>query len=171
MPTIKLTADDYLSASKLHSELNWKQSIIFSAMIVVGMAAYFLPLHGLAPSLVSGALIGGVIGGLGARFILLHLVMPRRARRIFAQQKSLHGEIDYQWDDDALTIKTERAQARMLWSDYIKWRENERLFVLYQSDIVFNLVPKRLFSDASQRDDFHRILATRIAPKKSQSLR
>jgi hypothetical protein len=32
------------------------------------------------------------------------------------------------------------------WNDYLKWDENEQIFILYQAPRLFNMVPKRALS-------------------------
>lgn len=154
MPITNITAEDYLASQMLHTELTWRQSILFSCLILLAFISYlwfpFPQAKDLVVWVFGGAAVGGVVGRLIARTLLL----PRRARRIYAQQKGLHGQIEYTWDAEAFSVKTERGQARTPWRDYVKYRESETLFLLYHSDIMFNMVPKRLFVDPAQAKEF-----------------
>jgi hypothetical protein len=40
------------------------------------------------------------------------------------------------------------AQSLTPWADYRKWTENGELFLLYQSDRLFQMMPKRAFASA-----------------------
>lgn len=166
MATVNITAEDYLSAQMLHTQLTWKQAIWFSAIILLALAAYFWFPNGSSRYIVVGGLVGGVIGGLGARLIIRYLVLPFRSKKLYAQQKGIHGDIEYTWDDHALTIKTPRAQGAIPWADYVKWRENDRLFLLYQNDILFNMILKRMFVDAAELQAFRDRFVSKIPPAK-----
>jgi hypothetical protein len=51
------------------------------------------------------------------------------------------------------------------WTDFLKWRENERLFLLYTSDAAFMMLPKRAFKDAEQVADFGSLVREKIGPR------
>ena len=51
----------------------------------------------------------------------------------------------------------------MPWSDLTKWREGEGLFLLYGSDLIFYVLPKRAFQDAAAVDAFRDLLSAKIA--------
>ncbi|HEY0231396.1 MAG TPA: YcxB family protein, partial [Dokdonella sp.] len=84
--------------------------------------------------------------------------LPRRARRLFAQQKNLQRPVTFSWDEDGLAWASVNGSGRTPWADYLKWRQNERLYLLYHSDLMFQMLPKRAFASAAQQQSFARHL-------------
>jgi hypothetical protein len=80
--------------------------------------------------------------------------LPRRARRIFAQQKNLQRPFELRWDDDALCGASERGSSNTPWSDYLKSAQDDRIILLYLSDVMFQMVPKRCFGEPAQLEAF-----------------
>lgn len=82
--------------------------------------------------------------------MLAYLVMrivyiPWKARRVFRQQKSYHCSFELCWYDAGFAARDSNGQYTTPWSDFIKWQEHGRLFLLYHSDLLFHMVPKRAF--------------------------
>jgi len=106
-----------------------------------------------------GALIGGLVGGLGTRYIL----GPWQARRIFRQQKAMHRAFELSWDSDGIHLKDGNGEYRHSWRDFMRWREDERLFVLNLSDVMFLMVPKRAFPEEQSLHVFRDALKSHVA--------
>lgn len=77
-------------------------------------------------------------------FALGLVVNPLLARRIYRQQRSLHGEIGLSWTDERLEFDSEYGQFAMPWSHFTRWAEDKRTFVLFESDRLYRIVPKRV---------------------------
>lgn len=86
-------------------------------------------------------------------------MLPRRARKQFAQQKNLQRPIEFSWDEQALHWASANGNGQMPWSDYVKRRQNERIVLLYLSDALFQMIPKRCFDEPAQLQDFLRCAA------------
>lgn len=91
----------------------------------------------------------------GAILIVFLLVIrfyltPRQARRTFAQQKELGVPWEMLVTETGLEISNEFGHARRPWGDFIKWKEDDDLLLLYESDTVYRVLPKRFFSPAEQ---------------------
>lgn len=118
---------------------------------VIGAAALALGHH--FPGIV---LICGGVGGVAGAFAQSRLALPRQIARIHRQQASLHAHYTYSWDDEWLRVSSDHVQAKRRWSDYRKLRENEDLFLLYHSDVMFEVFPKAWFNGQAQMDEFRR---------------
>lgn len=143
-----LTADDYVEATRLYAARTSRHG----PWIVVGVI--WLIYAGLAFLIIdewdwrsgaASAALGAAVAAL-VLMLLYRFTIPRRSRRIFAQQKSLHDEIEAKWDEAALDLATSSARSRHRWADFLKWTEGQNVILLYQSDAVFNMLPKRAFS-------------------------
>lgn len=148
-----LSKADYLDAQRLHRKaFVRRQSLILAAFAVVGLiivwAGYFLP-----GAILVGAGVGGAIGEL----VSSKLLLPRRHARIFHQQASLRAHFTYSWDDECIYVVAETGQAKRPWRDYVKSKESDQVFLLYHSDVMFEMLPKAWFQSPEQVDAFRRL--------------
>ncbi|WEK04474.1 MAG: YcxB family protein [Candidatus Devosia phytovorans] len=82
-------------------------------------------------------------------------LIPTLARRNFRQQRSLHGDFGYAWTDDKLTVKTEYGSFDMPWSHFPGWTENDKILLLFESDRLYRVFPKRVLSPQQLTDLRH----------------
>lgn len=94
-----------------------------------------------------------------------YVTVPRRCRKIFHQQKGLQRSYTMQWDGEKLHIEGKEVKAAMLWSDFLKWRENDEFFLLYSSDVLFHTIPKRVFADPKAIAEFSQLLREKVGPE------
>jgi hypothetical protein len=66
------------------------------------------------------------------------------------------------FDETGIVADNEFGHATVPWSDYVKWKENDHLFLLYVSDPVFHIVPKRYFGGADDVEKLRQILKAQI---------
>jgi hypothetical protein len=156
MITGSISTSDYLDALRLHrgKSVCWCYAASGIA-VAVGVALYFF--YQREPGLIVGA--GGIGGAIG-ELVMSSLYLPRKVRRIHLQQKDLAFPFTYTWNSEFLEAKCVSGQSKRRWSDYAKFKENEKLFLLYHSDLLFEMFPKGWFQDQTQIAEF-RALAHR----------
>ena len=148
-----LSEDDYLAAQRLHRRAYVRrQSLVLAALLPIGLivawAGYFLP---------GAALLGAGVGGFIGELFCSRFSIPRRHRRIYRQQVSLRSPYTYSWDSECLSVVSETGQARRPWSDYVRSKENDEVFLLYHSDTMFEVIPKVWFQGREQAEAFRRL--------------
>jgi hypothetical protein len=119
-------------------------------------------LLGLFTFLVVGAVILAVQGRISwvlaiypifiAGFVALFwfVLRPAQIARIYRQHKELSSNFEMELTDEAYSIKNDYGSGRIPWKDFAKWKENDRMILLYRSENMFNMVPRRLLADDSQ---------------------
>jgi hypothetical protein len=153
MITGSISASDYLNAQRLHRAKSVRRYYIISGIaIAVGVAAYFLYQQNLG-IIIACAGIGGVIGELAISLLYL----PWKVRHIHHQQKDFASPFTYTWDSEFLEAKGISGQSKRQWCHYAKCKENEKLFLLYHSDVLFEMLPKAWFQDQTQIDEFRNL--------------
>ena len=141
---------DYLNAQKLHrarsAEWYYLTSLVAFAL---GLLIYFLFNRNIG-LIVACAGIGGVVGEL----LMSTVYLPRQVRRLHNQQKDLASPFTYQWDSMFLEAQGISGQSKRAWKNYAKYKEDEKIFLLYHADNLFEMFPKRWFRDEAQVSEF-----------------
>jgi hypothetical protein len=151
-----ISASDYLDAQRLHRAKSVRRYCTLSGVaIAVGVATYFFYQQNLG-IIIGCAGVGGVIGEL----VISLLYLPWKVHRLHRQQKDLASLFTYTWDSEFLEAKGISGQSKRRWNNYAKCKEDEKLFLLYHSDVLFEMFPKAWFQDQTQIAEF-RSLALR----------
>jgi len=161
----QLTADDYIAANKLHMQKRgWKRVAWMAIWFVLGLGAVLSadiavqdPSAGLPPLLI-------ILSIVGLQLFLRIIYLPRRARHIFSQQRSLQLPFESVVTDTGLESTNANGKTQLPWGHLIRWKEGDTLFVVYQSDLVFNMVPKRCFARPDHVAEFRAIVTERLGP-------
>jgi hypothetical protein len=141
---------DYLNSQLLHAR--WSgPGIIVSYGILLIMAlgvlgSLYLVAVGAFPFVM---MIPGII------FVILillyrYIYFPDRVKRIFFQQKELALPFEIEVTDAGLIVSNELGHGTRPWKNFIKWKEDKELLILYHSDVLYSILPKRIFSDPRQ---------------------
>ena len=98
---------------------------------------------GIAPPLwahvLTVALIAAVLSAV--LLILFQISLRRWVRRYFKEQVSLHHPVDVEWDGEGVRTRTPIDQSQRRWTDFVGWRANDRILLLYQSSAFANMFP------------------------------
>lgn len=143
-------ADDYVAAMKLHGRWPVRRLLIGVGIGLAAAAALFV-LPRAWPAVAVAGVLGGVIGWLICYALSWLFYLPWKARRLFVQQKSLHETYELAWDDEGLSMCGRLGQGRTPWDAYLKKKENEAIVLLYQSDLLFQMLPLRAFTAAQRQ--------------------
>lgn len=146
---IQLDEEDYVKGALAAAPSIWR----VWRVLAVGMVAIVLAwMSGYEQQAFTGvfvllfAIAGGVIGG--------RLSAARTARRVSKQQKTLHRPYELTWDDEKVTTTSDAGNMTLKWSELHKIHEDDRQFLLFMSDVMFVMVPKRAFPDDQSRAAF-----------------
>jgi hypothetical protein len=157
----QLEESDYVSAVALNSRLSGRKAaryvIVASAIVVLAVVAWVADWYP-----VFGGAVGGLVGGLLTYALIRFVYAPWKARRVFRQQKSLQRPFEVTWSDKGLTSRDANGEYTTPWPDYTKWKENSRVFLLYHSDVLFQMVPKRAFPDEATLSEFRSRLERQV---------
>jgi hypothetical protein len=73
-------------------------------------------------------------------------------KSIFAQQKELGSDFVIEISEDELKFSNAYGNSRRPWSEFVNWKEDTNNFLLYHSDVMQTIIPKRLFQNDAQVD-------------------
>ncbi len=161
MISARLEESDYLCAQFL--DRRWQPRNIVGAIALSCLAcAISWLLWSTGKWIIAAGILGGLVGGAIGGSIVRYVYVPWKTKRVFRQQKSLQREFTLSWETTGVQTKSVNGEFTCNWSDFIRWKENEILFLLYLSDIQFLMVPKRAFSNMTEIDLFRSNIAQGI---------
>ena len=172
MMTIKgqLQWTDYLQSQLLHMRAGRLVTILlYYALFMVALgavASIFLVLVGL----VQVDVIFPPLLVLGAVLFYRYYFLPRQVKKIFFQQKDLSAPFELEINAEGLKASNEFGSSLRPWSHFIRWKENNELFLLYHSDVMYSIVPKRFLTDPGQIETIRNYLVTnKVSTKRNRS--
>jgi len=167
MIQVQLTAQDWVDANRLN--MRWTRNDWLTRCLgvaLLGAAGGLLFANDTLPELLQ------VLGGLLMVVFPLtywvttplvgYLIVPGRARRLFEQTKSASALFTVTWDEDAISFESAEWKQRSKWTEFLKWRESEALFLLYINVQNFRIIPKRSFADAAQIEQFATVVRDKV---------
>lgn len=151
--TFTLTPEDYCGAMRLCARRYWLGSIrprigfavMFGGLVML-MAAMNFDLAFVT------AVIWLMIALVAMPFILYYRLLPRRARKIHAQQKSLQVPVGASWTEKGYFASSALGSGTIPWTSYHDWRRDKAMILLMQSEVLFQMIPRRALSAEQDAD-------------------
>jgi hypothetical protein len=149
-----LTEQDVVAATKLHYRAqiarHWKLKLILFGLVVLlgstiamaGDARLFFD------SWVVQLLLTMLVLLVGIMIIMYFAVLPILARRHSRQTKTFQAPIRAFWTHESITYSADWGSTKIAWADYHKWTMDPRYLMLFQSDVAFNILPRKLLGEA-----------------------
>jgi len=159
----KLTDHDLRSAAWLHSAPRKFFAALGLLVLSLAVWALCLAFFGSKPDPGWGKwVLLAILVYLFAHYLVY---VPFHLKREYRQYKALQKELLLSPDASGLTMTTENGKGIVPWSDVRSWKENKVLFMLYVTDRLYHLVPKRFFASAADIDDFRAMLQRLVRRK------
>ncbi|MCR6672257.1 YcxB family protein [Devosia ginsengisoli] len=155
-----LVVDDVVAGSRLYSLTGLRQRKVWIAWtcLWLGFLVFLAFVNGMDRALARWPMLLGIsLLPFLAILLLVWILGPISARRMFRQQKSLQGQLVYAWTDTGLHVESEYGAFAMPWSHFIRWAEDDRTFLLFESDRLYRMIPKRVLT-ADQQASLRRAL-------------
>ena len=159
MITVQLTAQDWVDAN--HLNLRWSRD----AWLTRGLGVAILTVAG--GLLFANDALPEPVQMIGSLVVIVfplsywiltpligYVIIPGRARKLFHQTKTASAPFSVTWDKDTISFESAEWKQRSNWTDFLKWRESEALFLLYINAQSFRIIPKRSFADAAAVGQF-----------------
>lgn len=160
----QITADDLVHAYRLHLWRRYNGKYLLKSFSIVAIVYVVLLVGGV--QVASGhfpewryvwmAVGIAAVVSIGVP-LLNHLVLPRMARKIYDQQRTLHQLHTVIFHGDRFVVETPTSRDEIRYADLIHWSEDRRMILLYQSLAMFRVVPKCVL-DEGQLAFLHRLL-------------
>ena len=154
----RIEPDDYVRAQFLHIRprplYKWLGLILGFLLIFTLAASFYVAVtrHDYSPSLLF------MPACLGYLLFYFFVLLPRRTKKIYRQQKLLQQPLLIRISDEQFYSKNEYGESSLPWNTFLKWKEGKDLFLVYQTDRLFHMLPKRFFPSAEATDELREIL-------------
>jgi hypothetical protein len=158
----QLQVGDYLAAQRVHRhKRGLKRALGFAFMIwyVALIVASAIATAGDSRwGITLSILVAVGLVYLVQRFLLL----PRRSRRIFGQQRNLQVPFRIEFSDVGVAARSETTISNHPWDHYLKWKEDPEYFLLYHSDVMFLILPKRFLDGSRASDELRELMVRKL---------
>jgi hypothetical protein len=136
---------DYLEAQRAHVRKNLYLSMGLGVLcLVLGTVLIF---RGGSGPVVAISLL------LGTWWLLCPLLRwPARVRKDFHEHPNLSREYVAQIDSDGIRTRSDIGESQRTWLAYMKYRETDKVFMLYSGARIFEIIPKRAFSTSQLQE-------------------
>ena len=160
----QLTPQDMFDIARLELRLpiplRLLRVIFFLSLIAGFLFAFFL-------FLVYGSIAHLAAAGVVALLLLYfplntYVLEPRKIRRVFTQSRDLRSPIETEIDSESLRVRFSSGATSILWSELVKWKQDDRWLLLYSTDVTRVPIPKSAISDS----DLHSLIMSKIAEHK-----
>ena len=160
----QFTLDDFKKAQQLHAQQGTASAgpriflvlisvLFFISLIILVTLGRLDWLYLLAP-----------LALLGIFLLFQYLYRPYMLARTFKGTKDLSAPFEMDLSDQGLSITNQNGNALIPWTNYVKWIEGKELILLYRTYIMFQMVPKRLFTTESDLHYLREQLARNNVP-------
>ncbi len=163
-----ITREDYIDAQKLHrskSPSAFARAIVLAGKVLAG--AGFSILLVLA-AVVRDRRIWSDLAPLIILLILWALTMlvwvPFSWRRGYAKDRRLQHKITADISEDGIHLESSAFASNLKWGLYFRFLESDRVFLLYQTNRVFNIFPKAAFAPG-EMEEFRRLVRRHMRDK------
>jgi hypothetical protein len=136
------------------SSIRWTIGICLGIVgLGLGSALYLYSDHGLGLILIAGSVF----------LLLLQLVIPSLAfRRVYRRNIRMFGMRTVTINDTGIVADHQLGHVESTWKMYEKFRETQKLFLLYQSADLIGIVPKRAFANPADLQQFRAMITSNI---------
>ncbi|MFD1940812.1 YcxB family protein [Paradevosia shaoguanensis] len=151
-----ITAEDYANALRLRMRRYWLKStrirVFVAAVVVACILAFTIAGFDSVPgSLAIGAMLGLI--GLSAWLVIGYFaLLPRQARKIYGQQKTMQHPVEASWNSEAYSAATAVASSTVPWGEYHGWSADETMILLMHSPVLFQMIPRHALNAAQAAD-------------------
>jgi hypothetical protein len=159
----QIEAKDYVEAQFIHMRprpvFKWLGIAILILSLAMGILTALSPREGAA------FFVPYILIALPAYFIFLRLILPIKAKKIYRQQRSLQAPFETEISGEGIQNSSEHGTSVLPWEDVHKYKIGKNLVLVYHSDVLFLMMPRRCFS-GTQFHQFLDMLRNRVGEPK-----
>lgn len=82
--------------------------------------------------------------------VAFYVYLPYRWKKLYHQQQLLHDRFRCDFTQDAMITEGVFGNSSIPWEMFHKWKEGKKLFLIYQADNLFHVIPKRVLENEEE---------------------
>jgi YcxB-like protein len=107
--------------------------------------------------------VGMILIAFSIFLLLMQFVIPSLVfRRMYQRNPRMFGMRTVNINDTGIVADHQLGHTESAWSMYEKFRETQKLFLLYQTTDVIGILPKRAFADVADIEQFRTLIASKV---------
>ena len=83
-------------------------------------------------------------------FLYRFVFLPIQVKNSFRIQKELNAPFEFEFTETHMLLNTLYNKSSIPFTEFVKWKENKEVFLLYYNSNCFYVIPKRFFMDPQQ---------------------
>jgi len=148
----QVTEAEAVEAAKIASRGRMFRPPVSWRLIAFGVIAVLLLILDVMDGYLNLASTAALLLALPGVWLVLDLMTPRLAKRQYRQSAQLRDENSLSFDDEALTFSGSRGTVRLPFAEFMAVTAKEGVILLHQTEMFYNLVPRRALGDAVADD-------------------
>jgi len=164
----RITLEDFIDAQKLHRSKSPKafvRAVVLIGKMLVGVSVLVLiVLAAVARDRKLWSDLAPLIILLALWSLALLVWVPFNWRRCYAKDRRLQQEFTADLSEDGVHLQSLDFDANLKWSLYLRLLESDRVFLLYQTNRMFNLLPKAAFGQG-EIEEFRQLARRKLSEK------
>jgi hypothetical protein len=144
-------------------EMAWlrhRSSIRWIIGICVGLIGLLM---GAAFYVYTDHVVGMILIAFSIFLLLMQFVVPSLVfRRTYRRNLRMFGMRTINISDTGIVSDHQLGHSESAWNMYEKFRETQKLFLLYQSTDLIGILPKRAFANPADLQQFRALIASKI---------
>ena len=73
---------------------------------------------------------------------------------------------EYEFTEEKIYAYGDYGNIAIPWTDFNKWKESEKMFLVYETNYRYNIIPKRIFTTPDEAQSLRTILTNALGPAK-----
>jgi len=146
----KLTLNEYQEAAIVHYK-SGKRPIFIA--VFVGMATFFM-LVGTDFSNIHQVINNILITFFALAFYLLfnRMVTAYQAKKVYNKSPMLSQEVSLRISGKGIRHDKKAEDNTIPWAHFLKWKKNDKYYLLYTNPHQFNVIPVRAMNEAQRKE-------------------
>jgi len=101
----------------------------------------------------------------GLTKLFLPIIANRVARKMFSQQKNIKEQYEISWNEHSIEFTSPTSHQIIKFADFLKYLQRDEMIILFQSDHLFRVFPKRMFESEAQMKNLIENVKTANVPE------
>ncbi len=148
---IKLSWKDYLAGMRLHKRPSTGLRLARIILVLAAGFAYCYVVSKVFKVELNALSTFPLLLSLISIFLWYVVYLPYKADKVYHEQKALQEPYSLEVVEDGLEYASAVASSHLTWDYFPKWKESDRVFLLYHSDDLFQVIPKSSFKDQDMK--------------------